>query len=89
MNTTPFSIVDFRLIWRGEMVQVIFRQLLTRESPVLVSSTWNAHSVVRNEGWVVRHRDGSQIIIVVIGLETASQESQREQDTNSFHKAYL
>ena len=29
VNTTPFLIVDFRLIWRGEMVHVIFRQLLS------------------------------------------------------------
>ena len=28
MNTIPFLIIDFRLIWRGEMVHFIFRQFL-------------------------------------------------------------
>ena len=29
MNTAPFSIVDFRLIWRGEIVHFIISQSLT------------------------------------------------------------
>jgi hypothetical protein len=33
------SIVDFRLIWRGEMIHFILRQFLTRERFILGAST--------------------------------------------------
>ena len=39
-NTTPFSIVDFRLIWRGEIVHFIFRQFLRS-----ASIKWDDHCV--------------------------------------------